>query len=118
MFDWLKTIMSKGIWYLLAALIAAIVAGPEIIISMEFMALVELFGASTFVLMYVSGLKLFLSKVFNKLKKFESCSIFFIPSLDSFKKMPTLAIHVIPERTANLCFFVLLIWLFCFTFLM
>jgi len=108
MFDWIKKRMSKGIWYLLATLIASIVAGPEILISIELMGLIELFGASTFVLMYVSGLKLFFSNGFNKFKKFESLSIFFIPSLDTLQKMPTLAIHAIPERTANLCFFILL----------
>ena len=70
--------MSKGIWYILATLIAALVAGPEILISMELMVMVELCGASTFVLMYVSGLKLFLSQACNKLKEFESRSIFFI----------------------------------------
>ncbi|MBL4911363.1 MAG: hypothetical protein JKX78_15300 [Alteromonadaceae bacterium] len=110
MLDWLKKRTSKGIWYLLAALIVACIAGPEIIISMELMALVELLGASTFALMYISGFRLFISNVLNELKKFESRSTFFIPSLDTLKQMPVLAIHAIPERTVYLCFFVLLIW--------
>lgn len=104
MFNWINKVMSKSIWYLLAALIAALVAGPEIIISMELMVLVEFLGASTFVLMYVSGLKLFLSNLTNKLNKFESGSTFFIPSLNALKQMPVLAIHAIPERTANIGF--------------
>jgi len=103
-FDWIKKMTSKGIWYLLAALIAAFVAGPEIIISMELMVLVDILGASTFVLMYVTGLKLFLSNSFNKLNQFESGSFFFIPSLDTLKQMPALAIHAMPERTTNIGF--------------
>ena len=110
MFEWMKKITSKGVWYLLAALIAACVAGPEIIISMELMVLVELLGASTFVLAYISGFKLFILNLFNGLKKFESRSIFFIPSLDTLKQMPVLAIHTIPERTVYHCIFVLFIW--------
>lgn len=111
MFDWIKKRMSKSIWYLLAAIIVACAAGPEIIISMELMVLVEFLGASTFALMYISGFKLFLSNIFNKLKKFESRSVFFIPSLATLKKMPVLIIHAIPERTVYLCFFVLFIYL-------
>jgi hypothetical protein len=50
-FDWIKKITSKGIWYFLAVLITSWVAGPEILISMQLMGLVGLLGASTFVLM-------------------------------------------------------------------
>jgi hypothetical protein len=104
MFDWIKKTMSKGIWHSLAVIIVVLIAGPEVMMSMELMAMVELLGASTFVLMYISGLKLFLSKAINKFKKFESYSIFFIPSFETLKQMPLLAIHAIPERTAALCF--------------
>lgn len=106
MFDWIKRIMSKGIWYILAAIIAASVAGPEIIISMELMVLVEALGASTFVLMYVSGLKLFLDKAFNSYfkpalfpiyKKIQQLDpYFFVPSHIHVKKFPALLCHSIP----------------------
>ena len=39
--------------------------------SIELMAMVELLGASTFVLMYVAGFKLFFAKLASKYKKFE-----------------------------------------------
>ena len=104
MFDRIKKTMSKGFWHSLALIIVVLIAGPEVMLTMELMAMVELLGASTFVLMYVSGLKLLLSKAFNKFKRFESYSIFFIPSFDSLKQMPQLAIHAIPERTTVLCF--------------
>jgi hypothetical protein len=103
-FDWIKKITSKSIWYLLATIIVAFAAGTEIIISMELMVLVEVLGASTFALMYISGFKLFLSNIFNKFKKFESESFFFIPSLNTLKQMPALAIHAMPERTTSIGF--------------
>jgi hypothetical protein len=105
-FDWIKKITSKGIWYLLAVLIASWVAGPEILISMELMALVELLGASTFALMYVSGLKMFLAKAFNSFfkpvlfpiyKKVQQLDpYFFVPSYINVKKFPALFCHSIP----------------------
>ena len=105
MFNWIKKTISKGGWHSLAVIIVMLIAGPEIMMSMELMAMVELLGASTFVLMYVSGLRLVFSKAINKFKKFESYSIFFIPSFDAIKQMPLLAIHAIPERSAAICFF-------------
>jgi hypothetical protein len=71
---------------------------------MELMVLVEFLGASTFALMYISGFKLFLSNIFNKFKKFESGTFFFIPSLNTLKQMPALAIHAMPERTTSIGF--------------
>ena len=105
MFERLKKTMSKGIWHSLAVIIVMLIAGPEIMVSMELMAMVELLGASTFVLMYVSGLKLFFTKVLLKYKKFERHSVLFIPSLSNLKQMPSLALHAIPERTFSICFF-------------
>ncbi len=106
MFDRIKKITSKGIWYFLAVLIVSCVAGPEILISMELMALVEIFGASTFALMYVSGLKLFLTKAFNSFfkpvlfpiyKKLQQLDpYFFVPSYNNVKKFPALLCHSIP----------------------
>lgn len=105
MLDWIKKSMSKGIWHSTAVIIVVLVAGPEIMMSMELMAMVELLGASTFVLMYLSGLKLFFSKLVAKYKKFERYSVFFIPSLTTLKQMPSLAFHAIPVRTFSICFF-------------
>ena len=104
MFDRIKKTMSKGIWHSLAVIIVMLIAGPEIIVNMELMAMVELLGASTFVLMYVSGLKLFYTKVLLKYKHFERHSFLFIPSLSNLKQMPCFAIHAIPERTFSICF--------------
>ena len=77
-----------------------LLAGPELIVSIEMMALVEVLGASTFVMMYFAGFKLFLSKMWDKYKSFENYSIFFIPTISVLKQMPSMIIHAVPERTA------------------
>jgi len=108
MLNWLKNKASKSVWHTLAVLIVVLVAGPEVMISIELMAMVELVGASTFVLLYVSGVRTFFSNVFNKFKAFESYSVFFIPTLESLKQMPFLALHAIPERSATISFICLI----------
>ena len=75
-FDRIKETMSKGVWHSLAVIIVMLVAGPEVIMSIELMAMVELQGALTFVLMYASGLKLFFAKIMVNYKKFQRYSIF------------------------------------------
>jgi small-conductance mechanosensitive channel len=107
-FDRVKKLLSKGIWQLLAALIVFALAGPEIMLGMELMAMVELLGASTFVLMYASALKLFFAKPIAKYKHFERYSVLFIPSFSQLKQMPSLAYHLIPERSLIMCFMSLL----------
>ncbi|MDY6889161.1 MAG: hypothetical protein SVV88_16190 [Pseudomonadota bacterium] len=99
MFDRIKIAMSKGVWHALALILVILLAGPEIMVSIELMAMLEVLGASTFVLMYLSGIKLFISKVWDKYKNFEKHSVFFFPTFPVFKKMPSLIVHSIPERT-------------------
>lgn len=99
MFERIKNAMSKGIWHSLALVIVFLMAGPEIMMGMELMALIEVLGASTFVLMYVTGVKLLLLKAWKKYQAFERYSVLFIPPLAVLKQMPSLAVHVIPERT-------------------
>jgi hypothetical protein len=103
-FKRLKEKCSKSVWKTLAMLIVILVAGPEVMIGMELMALVELLGASTFVLLYVTGVKVIFANVVNKFKAFESYSILFIPTLESLKQMPFLILHAIPERSTSILF--------------
>ena len=63
MFERIKILISKGIWHSLALIIVFIMAAPEIMMGMELVALIEVLGASTFVLMYLTGIKLFLLKI-------------------------------------------------------
>ncbi|WP_206486098.1 hypothetical protein [Thalassotalea sp. G2M2-11] len=96
--------MSKGVWHSLAVIIVALVAGPELMMSMELMAMIELLGASTFVLMYFSGVKLLFTKLMVKYQKFERHSVLFVPSISALRQMPSLALHAIPERTVIIGF--------------
>lgn len=105
MFTRIKNSCKKGLWYSLAMAIALLMAGPEILVGMELMALIEVLGASTFVLMYFNGLKLYLSKVLKHYRNFECYSIVFPPSLSSIKQMPSMLIHAFPERTIAIVFF-------------
>lgn len=99
MFKWMKSKLTKGFWSSLAMLIVIVMAGPAIVIGMELMALVEVMGASTFVLAYLAGLKLYLEKPVKAMKKFESYGFFFVPTSKILKQMPSMAIHALPERT-------------------
>jgi hypothetical protein len=103
-FEKLKSKLTQSIWSMAAILIVMIVAGPEIMISMELMALVEVLGASTFVIAYFSGVLLYFEKPLNFIKKFESHSYLFIPTKTQFKEMPSLIIHAIPERIFTIVF--------------
>tara|TARA_B100001063_G_scaffold245871_1_gene282905 strand:+ start:2353 stop:2715 length:363 start_codon:yes stop_codon:yes gene_type:complete len=100
----LKNIIAKGVWQSLALVIVFFIAGPEIMLGLEMMAMVEFLGASTFVLVYTSGIKLFIFKLINKFKRFERYYMLFLPPLSVLKKMPSIVIHAIPERTLVLLF--------------
>jgi hypothetical protein len=101
----LEKLVSKGIWQLLAVIVVLLIAGPEVYISLELFSLVELLGASTFVLMYVASFKLILLKWFEKFQSFES-NLFF-PTLVSLKQMPSMFVHSVPERTSIILYLLL-----------
>ena len=104
MLNWIKQKFAKGFWSTLAMVIVLLMAGPEIMVGMELMAMVELLGASTFVVAYLAGVRLWLSKGLNAVSKFESHSLFFIPSMNTLKEMPTMILHAVPERITVLSF--------------
>jgi len=78
--------MSKGVWHALALILVMLLAGPEIVVSIELMAMVEVLGASTFVLMYLSGIKLFFSKVWDNIKILKSIQFSFFQLFLFLKK--------------------------------
>ena len=59
----------KPIWKIIAIVIV-VIAAPDIIIGMEFMAFANLLGVDFFVLMYLSGLLVYLQPLINGLQKF------------------------------------------------
>lgn len=104
MINWIKEKCAKGAWSTLAMIIIFMLAGPEIAVGMELMAMVELLGASTFVLAYFYGVKLWLYKGLQVISKFESHSTFFIPTRNVLKQMPSMVVHAVPERVFSLSF--------------
>ena len=68
-------------------------------VGLELMAMVELFGASTFVMMYGAMFKAWFEPILKKYRNFERYSVLFIPTYAHLKKMPSLIFHVLPERT-------------------
>ena len=104
MFEKLKSTLTESIWKAAALLIVVLIAGPEVMISMELMTLMEVLGASTFVMAYFAGLKLYFVKTLNWLKRFESHSYLFIPTKSQLKEMPSLIAHAIPERIFSIIF--------------
>ena len=100
----LFSVARQGAWSAIAMLIIVAVAGPEVLISLELMALAEMVGASTFVMAYVSGFMLYVSPCLKKLVDFERHSDWFYPSWTALKTMPSLVIHCLPERLTALSF--------------
>jgi hypothetical protein len=109
MIEAIKKIISKGFLHFAALIIVAVVAGPELLISMQLMGMIEVLGVSAFVGMYLSGFKLFMASAKSRYRRFESHSISFVPTFDALKKMPSLAMHLIPERSAIISFICLVL---------
>lgn len=99
MFERIRSFASKGALQAFAAIVAFLVAGPEILISIELMGLIELLGISTFFVAYASGFKLFVNTIVATYRRIEVHTYCFIPTFDTIKTMPSLAIHMVPERS-------------------
>ncbi|WP_286269485.1 hypothetical protein [Thalassotalea hakodatensis] len=101
----IRVAIGEGIWKSLAFIIVLLLAGPELIIGMELMALIEVVGASTFVIAYLTGLKLLMIKIKKRYLTFEKYSVLFLPTWQYFKAMPSLCLHAIPHRTVIISLF-------------
>ena len=86
-------------WRLLAVIIILFMAGPEIFIYAEGMAIMEVLGGTLFVFMYVVGFKLFFRDLWEKFFNFENRYHFFLPSLSLIRESPGLLYYAIPRRT-------------------
>lgn len=95
--------MKGGSTHLLACLLVIVLAGPEIILAMELNALIELVGASTFLLMHWCAFLAYVEPVFKKFREFEG-EQFFIPRLGDIISYPALVIHAILGRSLGLLF--------------
>lgn len=99
MFERVRNFASKGVLQVIAVVIAFLLAGPEILIGIELMGLIEILGISTFFVAYFSGFKLFVDQIAVMYRRIEVHTYWFMPTFDAVKTMPALLIHVVPERT-------------------
>jgi len=81
MYQKFKSLLGNSVYKSIALVLVILLAGPELMIGYELMALVEILGPTTFVLIHLVGIKLY----FYKFKQ--------------LKTMPTLLYHILPERT-------------------
>lgn len=104
--NFFQDILSKikgGSIHLLACILVMLLAGPEIILAMELSALVEVMGASTFLLMLWYAFLAYIEPAVKKFKEFEGVQ-FFVPRLDDIISYPALVIHAVPGRSIALLF--------------
>lgn len=98
----IEKIPSK-VWTVFAIIFIMMIVGPELLMGIELMALVNLMGADLFILLaFTSFYTLSLKPVFQKFIEFERESNFFIPSKKMIKENPNYLILLVPERTLRL----------------
>lgn len=102
--------MKQFSWYSLAMMIVFVFAGPEILVAMELTLMVEVMGASTFCMFFLSAIKAFFEPYLKKLKpyferftQFEGQS-FFVLEYKQYKQMPSMLVHAVPANTFLLGF--------------
>lgn len=104
--NFFQNILSKikgGSIHLLACILVMLLAGPEIILLMELSSLMEVIGASTFLLMHWYAFLAHIEPAVKRFKEFEGVQ-FFVPRLDDIITDPVLVIHAIPARSLALLF--------------
>jgi len=99
--------MKQFSWYSLAMMIVFVFARPEIFVAMELTLMVEVMGASTFCMFYLSAIKAYFEPYLKKLKpyferfaRFEGQSLFVL----EYKQMPSMLVHAVPANTFLLGF--------------
>jgi hypothetical protein len=104
--SYFQNLLSKlkgGSIHILTCLLVVLLAGPEIVMAMELSALMEVMGASTFLLMHWYAFLAYIEPAAKKFKEFEGVQ-FFVPRLDDITSYPALVIHAVPGRSIALLF--------------
>ncbi|WP_462168797.1 hypothetical protein [Pseudoalteromonas lipolytica] len=99
MYQKFKSLLGNSVYKSIALVLVILLAGPELMIGYELMALVEILGPTTFVLIHLVGIKLYFYKFKQLFLRFESHSALFLLTFKQLKTMPTLLYHILPERT-------------------
>ena len=104
MFNKIKQLFANQLYRLIALVLLILIAGPELMMGYELMALLEFLGPSTFVLIHLAGIKLYLVRLKNAFMNFERHSLCYRPKASHIITMPALIIHYLPERSIVLGF--------------
>ena len=105
MYQKFKSLLGNSVYKSIALVLVILLAGPELMIGYELMAIVEILGPTTFVLIHLVGIKLYFYKFKQLFLRFESHSALFLPTFKQLKTMPTLRYYILPERTFVASFF-------------
>ena len=104
MFNKIKKLFANKLYRSIALVLVILIAGPELMMGYELMALLEFLGPSTFVLIHLAGVKLYLIKLKNAFMSFEKHSLCYRPKASHIIAMPALIIHYLPEHSIVLGF--------------
>ncbi|MCF2902949.1 hypothetical protein L1267_21490 [Pseudoalteromonas sp. OFAV1] len=104
MLNKIKKLFANKLYRSIALVLVILIAGPELMMGYELMALLEFLGPSTFVLIHLAGVKLYLIKLKNAFMSFEKHSLCYRPKASHIIAMPALIIHYLPERSIVLGF--------------
>ncbi|RZD22649.1 hypothetical protein [Pseudoalteromonas sp. MEBiC 03485] len=99
MFNKIRQLFANKLYKTIALVLVILIAGPELMMGYELMALLEFLGPSTFVLIHLAGLMLYLERLKNAFMNFEKHSLCYRPMTSHIIEMPALIIHFLPERS-------------------
>jgi len=99
MINKIKQLFANKVYRSIALVLVILIAGPELMMGYELMALLEFLGPSTFVLIHLAGIKLYMVRLKNAFMNFEKHSLCYRPKASHIITMPALVIHYLPERS-------------------
>lgn len=110
MLDKLQKYISGEAWKLFATMLIILIAGPEILLSMELIAFVNIIGADIFVILTFTSFFTFCIKpILQKVITFEENTNFCIPPMNMVNENPACLLFLIPHRTLFYAFIFLIL---------
>jgi hypothetical protein len=88
----------KGVWVFMAVAIIISLSGPGFIFAFDLLAMIDLFGVETFVLLYISGFLVFIRKPILFIKTICRENVF-VPSWKLIKEDSRCLYFLIPNGT-------------------
>jgi len=88
----------KGVWVFMAVAIVIFTSGPGFIFAFDLLAMIDLFGVETFVLLYISGFLVFIQKPILFIKTICRENVF-VPSWKLIKEDLRCLYFLIPNGT-------------------